>query len=83
MNTTKTEELVKRTDIVDSPFVVVTTEEGSFVTMGKYRLTEPFESEEEAIINGSEITWNRIIQVLMLINQEMEENKELLTKITE
>lgn len=64
---------MKRTEIEDSPFVVVTSEEGSFVAMGKYRLSEIFEHEETAINEANQITWNRIIQVMMILKQHEDE----------
>jgi hypothetical protein len=37
--------------------------------MGKYRLTEEFKTVDECKEDLKEITWNRIVQVLVLINQ--------------
>lgn len=67
------EELIERTEIKDSPFVVTTVGVGSFVTMGKYRLTEVFDRKEEAIQNAELITWNRLIQVIILLNEELKD----------
>lgn len=64
-------ELVRRTEIKDTPFTVITTEEGSFIVMGKYRLTEPFKTEEEAMDEGEKMTWNRIVQVVMLLWEQV------------
>lgn len=61
-------ELIERTEIENSPFVVITTEGQSFGTMGHWRLTEPYDTKEEAIAEMEKITWNRIIQVMMLIS---------------
>ena len=45
-------------------------DEGGWVgTMGKYRITEQYDSKEDCIIDVGNITWNRIVQVLILINQ--------------
>lgn len=67
------EELVTRKEIENTPFVVVGTEHGYFGVLGKYRLTEPMETEEEAEKATKEITWNRIVQVMMLVSEEMKE----------
>lgn len=60
-------ELVKRTEIADSPFIVITTEEGSCGVMGNYRLTEIYATEQEAIDEVQKITWNNIIRVVSCI----------------
>lgn len=59
-----------RHDVDDSPFVVIGNDENGWVgTMGKYRITEEFTSVDECKEDLKEITWNRIVQVLVLINQ--------------
>lgn len=63
-------ELIKRTEIENSPFVVITSEGKSFGTLGKYRITEVYNDIEECIDEVKKITWNRIIQVFMLLNEE-------------
>lgn len=40
------EELVKRSSYLGTPFEIVTTDEGSFVTLGAYRLTEVLTYDE-------------------------------------
>jgi len=66
-NSNSNSELIKKTDVENSPFQVVTTEQGSFGTMGQYRLTEVFENENEAIEEMKTITWNKIVQVMMVL----------------
>jgi len=78
-HTNEVEELVKREDVKDSPFTIVTTEEGSFLTMGKYRLSEPGELEQIRK-ESKKITWNRLIQVMMLVGENMKEFSELSAK---
>ncbi len=63
----KQEELIKRTEIADSPFTVIETEGKVFGTMGQYRLTEQFDSFEEAMEETRLFTWNRVVQVMMLL----------------
>jgi len=62
-------EIIKRKDIKNSPFIVITVEKGSFGTMGKYRITEIYETPEEVEEELKEITWNRIIQVIQLLTE--------------
>jgi len=44
--------------------------------MGKYRITEQYDSKEDCMIEVGKITWNRIVQVLILINQIKEVEDE-------
>jgi len=65
-------ETIKREDVKDSPFTIITIEGKSFGTMGEYRLTE--EGNIKDIRKQLKtITWNRIIQVVMLL-EEMKNN---------
>lgn len=56
------EELI--TEVEHTPFIVVETETGHYVTLGKYRMSEAFKTKEEAITDGKAITWFRILQVI-------------------
>jgi hypothetical protein len=69
------EELVKRKEIPNSPFQVVTTTDGSFGIMGKWRLTE-LGTEKEITKEMETITWNRIIQVIALITDSLTNNTD-------
>lgn len=66
-SSSKNEELIKRKQIKDSPFSIITTEEGSFGCIGKYRITEPKETEEEIEKELSKMTWDRIVQVILIL----------------
>ena len=68
-NTDSNSEIIKRKDIKNSPFIIITVEKGSFGTMGKYRITEIYETPEEVEEELKEITWNRIIQVIQLLTE--------------
>lgn len=35
--------------------------------MGKYRLTEQHDSEEAAILDGTTMTWNRVLQIMQAL----------------
>ncbi len=65
----KNEELIKRDSIKDSPFEVITKEGKSFGVMGNYRLTEESNDAESVKSELEKITWNRIIQVVMILNE--------------
>ena len=62
-------ELIKRDGITDSPFEVITQNGVSFGTMGQYRLTEPTTDIRKLKRELKEITWNRIIQVIMILDE--------------
>lgn len=55
-------QLIEREKFHDNPFELVTTEEGSFVALGAYRLTE-FMPKEEAKTKILEKHWDLIISL--------------------
>ncbi len=73
------EEIIRRTEINETPFTIVTTEGKMFGVMGKYRLTEVYDVEDikdakdlediEKVLEEelTKITWNRLVQVMILI----------------
>jgi len=63
------EELIKRVQIKDSPFEVITQDGYSFGVMGNYRLTEKSNDAKEIAKELKEITWNRIIQIVMILDE--------------
>jgi translation elongation factor P/translation initiation factor 5A len=79
-NSSKNEELVKREDVKDSPFQIITIDGKTFGVMGKYRITEASNSKRKIKEELSKITWNRIIQVIMLLNEVNKEVKPKKTK---
>lgn len=60
-----------------TPFTLVSDEGKVYGVMGKYRLTEAFESEEEAEIQVKAITWDRLVQVFSIMINEQEKIKQL------
>lgn len=74
-NSNSKEELIQRIEVKDTPFTVVTTEEGSFGCMGKWRLTEVKETQREIKEELAAMTWNRILQVTMLLCEEIYTSK--------
>ncbi len=69
------EELVKRTDIENSPFVIIEAEGRIFGAMGNYRLTEVMGSVEEVRAELEGFSWNRVVQVIMLLNEKLNSNE--------
>lgn len=73
MNTDKIkgEELFKKNEVKDTPFTIIEFENKFYVSIGtKYRLSEAFESKNEAITNAKSITWARIMQIINILKEE-------------
>lgn len=69
-------QIINRKEVENTPFVIVTTDQGSIAVMGSYRLTEWKKTEEEAENEIIAITWNNIIKVMSCIaNHEINLNK--------
>lgn len=66
-------EIVQKEEMKDSPFTVVTIGEESFGVMGGYRLTEKTGTKKEVIEELEKMTWNRIVQVMMILGKIREE----------
>lgn len=66
-------ELVKKIEMEDTPFTIVELEGRFFGTMGNYRLTEQFDSFEECEEVMKEFSWNRVIQVMMLLVDKLKD----------
>ncbi len=67
--TIENEELIKRRDIKDTPFTIVEIEGEFFGAMGQYRLTEKFNTYEEAHDTITANTWNNITNLIITLNQ--------------
>lgn len=68
------EELVKSIPIPGTPFTKVKYDDKWFVAFGKYRLTEPLQTEEEADAAASDNSWFRIMQVIQAMIDESKNN---------
>ena len=66
-------ELITRKQVKDSPFEVIgiTDKKEFFAVLGEYRITEKFNSEKEAIKEVKGISWNRVIQVMMILIEKL------------
>tara|TARA_B110001452_G_scaffold243599_1_gene227136 strand:+ start:381 stop:662 length:282 start_codon:yes stop_codon:yes gene_type:complete len=61
------EELVKRKTVEKSPFEIISIDGKSFGAMGQYRVTEPMETVKEVEKELKKITWDRLVQVVMIL----------------
>lgn len=64
-------ELVKRTTVEETPFTIITIEnEGSFISMGKYRMSKVMENEEECKKYVHEKPWEFIMAIMHVMAEE-------------
>lgn len=73
-------ELIQREEIKDTPFTMITIDGKSFGAMGGFRLTEQSGNKEEVKKDLAKVTWNRIIQVMMIMKTIDEENQNKTNK---
>ncbi len=59
---------VKTKQIEGTPFIVIEESGGFYGVMGKYRLTEKKENLEEVKKEITEMSWNNIVKIMMIIN---------------
>lgn len=62
--------LFQQWEVDGGPFTVVKMDEKFFVTMGRYRVTQPMETKDEAFADAREINWHRIMQVVQIMIDE-------------
>ena len=71
-------ELVKRKKLKDTPFEVISVEKDGkyehFGVLGEYRVTEVYDKASKVESEVIKITWNRIIQVSMILIEKMKVN---------
>lgn len=71
LNTTD-KECLNFKQIENTPFTIVSEDEKVFAVMGKYRLTENYKNAEDCEKAVTEITWNRLVQVMSIMINEQE-----------
>ncbi|AXH77326.1 MAG: replication initiator protein [Microviridae sp.] len=55
--------------VENTPFVMITIKDETFGAFGQYRITEVYKTKEECEKELTQITWNRIIQIITLVNE--------------
>ena len=76
-------EIIERFPIENSPFTVITIDGKHFGVMGEYKMTEDYNNRGECEDELKTITWNRIIQVLMVLNEISAKDKKFAEEINE
>lgn len=61
--------LIEYKSVLGTPFTIVRKEGIKFGVMGKHQITETTENEEELEEELKKITWNRLIQVIMILKE--------------
>ena len=74
---------VNREKVKDSPFEIISMEGYHFGVMGDYRITDKGNSKEEIKESLESITWNRLIQVIMILDELKEKHNDKLKTINE
>ena len=67
---------IERTDVKDTPFTIMKTEDAIFAVMGKYRVTENHKTVAECKKEVKKITWNRVVQVMMVLMEHKDRLKQ-------
>lgn len=74
-------EIIKQKEIEGTPFKIIEIEGEYFLTLGKYRLTQPMDKEEDVRKYLITDKWTLLLQMIEIRFQiEKEENKVKLTK---
>jgi hypothetical protein len=74
--TNKNTELVKRKEIKDTPFTVISLTEQNehFAVLGDYRVTEVYDNPQTAEKEVKKVTWNRLIQVILILQEKFKDD---------
>ena len=69
-------ELIKRKEVKNTPFTIISKTDTNehFAVMGDYRITEVYDSQNKVEKEVKKITWNRIVQVMMILNEKVKED---------
>jgi len=68
-------ETIVRKEMENSPFTIITIDQESFGVMGQYRLTETYKTRKEVEDELNKMTWNRLVQVFMILNELNDKTK--------
>jgi len=68
-------QLLEQVPIEDTPFTAVKLDDKWFLTLGKYRLSEVMPSLEMVKEDAKDASWNRIMQIILIMIKENEQQK--------
>lgn len=64
------EQLMEMEKVPNTPFTIVKYNDHWFLTMGKYRLSEPQTDKQTVIESAYDTTWDRLLQVIKIMIDE-------------
>jgi len=74
---TKGTQLVETIKVEDTPFQILKWDEKYYLTLGKYRLTEALDTEEQAREEVNNVSWFRLLQVMhIVVKEEINEHRQ-------
>jgi thioredoxin-related protein len=76
MEVVKNEELVKRTEVENTPFVLVEQDGNKFLTLGNYRITDVDLTDEELKELTKGVNWLFLTTVVGVIAEQVNKLKE-------
>lgn len=68
-------QIVERIEIENTPFTAIKTGEEWHLTLGRYRLTQALKTKDEALAEGLNESWWRIMQIIQIMIDEHEIKK--------
>ncbi|AXH71922.1 MAG: hypothetical protein [Microviridae sp.] len=69
------EELIQRDEVENTPFIMITINNETFGTFGKYRITEMYHTKQQCKVELMRIDWNRLVQITSLIVEMLNQDK--------
>lgn len=61
-------EIIKYSEVEDTPFTIINKENKEFfVVMGQHKVSEVFNTAEEALEDAKRADWSRVIQVVAIL----------------
>ncbi len=73
MENTENYELIKRTEIPNSPFTIIETEKGCFGALGEYKVTKDYETKEEIEQDLGDVSWNNITKLILVLIEKVKQ----------
>ena len=63
--------IIEREEIEKTPFLLVTHENGSFIALGNYRISENYETKAEALNNINTNNWDHLFNLMVSLVQHL------------
>lgn len=69
-------ELIEKRQIPETPFTAIRIEDKWFLTLGKYRLTNPVDSYEAIEADAQNTSWDRLLQIMKIVVMDELEQRD-------